>query len=53
MTSIGQVNFALAAILAIAAPQRRAQGITLASTTSTEQSGFVPHLLPLFSRQAD
>ncbi len=50
MTSIGQVKFALAAILCIASGAAGAQGITLASTTSTEQSGLFAHLLPLFKQ---
>jgi tungstate transport system substrate-binding protein len=51
MTSFGQVKFALAAILCIASAAAGAQqGITLASTTSTEQSGLFAHLLPLFKQ---
>jgi tungstate transport system substrate-binding protein len=50
MMSIGQVKFALAAILCIASGAAGAQGITLASTTSTEQSGLFAHLLPLFKQ---
>jgi hypothetical protein len=50
MTSIGQVKFALAAILCMACAAAGAQGITLASTTSTEQSGLFAHLLPLFKQ---
>jgi tungstate transport system substrate-binding protein len=40
----------LAACLAAAAPAQ-GQTITLASTTSTEQSGLFAHILPLFTRE--
>lgn len=50
MTSIGQAKFAFAAILCIASGAAGAQSITLASTTSTEQSGLFAHLLPLFKQ---
>jgi tungstate transport system substrate-binding protein len=50
MMSLGPVPFALAAILCIASAAAGAQGITLASTTSTEQSGLFAHLLPLFKQ---
>jgi len=46
------VAFLCAASLAVAALPARAQErfITMASTTSTEQSGLFAHLLPLFTR---
>jgi tungstate transport system substrate-binding protein len=43
--------FALAAVLAAGAFSAHAETITMASTTSTEQSGLFSHLLPAF-RQA-
>ncbi len=49
--SVGRVKHALAAALcglSIAAAQ--AQGIVMASTTSTEQSGLFAHLLPEFKK---
>ena len=39
---------ALSALVAVAAAQERF--ITMASTTSTEQSGLFPHLLPVFTK---
>jgi len=50
MTLIRQVKLACAAILCIASSAAGAQGITLASTTSTDQSGLFEHLLPLFKQ---
>ena len=50
MTSIGQAKFLFAAILCVASGAAGAQSITLASTTSTEQSGLFAHLLPLFKQ---
>jgi tungstate transport system substrate-binding protein len=46
------LGLALAALSATAAPaQQPARSITVASTTSTEQSGLFGHLLPLFTRK--
>ena len=50
MTSIRRFNFLIAAIACIASGAAGAQGITLASTTSTEQSGLFAHLLPLYKQ---
>ena len=50
MTLIGQARVLFSAILCIASGVAGAQSITLASTTSTEQSGLFAHLLPLFKQ---
>ena len=50
MTLIRQATLACAAILYIASSAAGAQGITLASTTSTDQSGLFAHLLPQFKQ---
>ena len=50
MASIGQAKFFIAAILCIASGAAGAESITLASTTSTEQSGLFAYLLPLFKQ---
>jgi tungstate transport system substrate-binding protein len=50
MTLIGQARGLFSAILCIASGVVGAQSITLASTTSTEQSGLFAHLLPLFKQ---
>src|SRR3954454_10238995 len=42
----------LFSLLALNAAQAQERFITLASTTSTEQSGLFDHLLPLFRRQS-
>ncbi len=44
------VRAAFGAALAIAALAAQAQGIVMASTTSTEQSGLFSHLLPAFKQ---
>ena len=41
---------ALAALLAVTATAAGAQSITMASTTSTEQSGLFSHMLPAFKK---
>ncbi len=49
-TLAARARFALAAVLAAAAPLALAKDfITVASTTSTEQSGLFKHLLPAFT----
>jgi tungstate transport system substrate-binding protein len=50
MASIGHAKFFIAAILCIASGAAGAESITLASTTSTEQSGLFAHLLPRFKQ---
>lgn len=50
MASFGKVRFAFAAVLCVAGGAAGAESITLASTTSTEQSGLFAHLLPLFKQ---
>ena len=50
MTSIGRLRLLVTAMLCIASGVAGAEGITLASTTSTEQSGLFAHLLPLFKQ---
>jgi tungstate transport system substrate-binding protein len=50
MASMSQPRFFIAAILCIASGAVRAESITLASTTSTEQSGLFAHLLPVFKQ---
>ena len=50
MTSIGRFRLLFTAMLCIASGVAGAEGITLASTTSTEQSGLFAHLLPLFKQ---
>jgi tungstate transport system substrate-binding protein len=47
---MSQAKFLIAAILCIASGAVGAESITLASTTSTEQSGLFAHLLPLFKK---
>ena len=47
---IVRVHKALVAILFVASAAASAQSITLASTTSTEQSGLFTHLLPAFKK---
>jgi tungstate transport system substrate-binding protein len=51
MTPVSRAKFLFAAVLFALTSVAAAQSITLASTTSTEQSGLFAHLLPLF-RQA-
>ncbi len=50
MAPMNQAKFFLAVILFIASGAVGAESITLASTTSTEQSGLFAHLLPLFKQ---
>ena len=50
MASMSRAKFFIAAILCIASGAAGAESITLASTTSTEQSGLFAHLLPLFKQ---
>ena len=50
MAPMSQVKFFLAVLLSIASGAVGAESITLASTTSTEQSGLFAHLLPLFKQ---
>jgi len=50
MASMSQAKFFIAAILCIASGAVSGESITLASTTSTEQSGLFAHLLPLFKQ---
>jgi len=50
MTLIGQAKLFCMAILSIVSGAAGAQSITLASTTSTEQSGLFAYLLPLFKQ---
>jgi tungstate transport system substrate-binding protein len=50
MASLGQAKFFITAILCIASGAAGAESITLASTTSTEQSGLFAHLLPRFKQ---
>jgi tungstate transport system substrate-binding protein len=47
---MSQAKFFIAAILCLASGAVGAESITLASTTSTEQSGLFAHLLPLFKQ---
>ncbi len=42
------VKWPLAAIILVAYGLTHAQSIVLSSTTSTEQSALLPHLLPAF-----
>lgn len=49
---IRRTILALAALLALALPAvAQERGITVASTTSTEQSGLFGHILPVFTRE--
>ena len=48
--SVALVQQALAAIVLVASGAAAAQSITMASTTSTEQSGLFGHLLPEFRK---
>ena len=50
MASMNLAKLFVAAFLCIAGGAAGAQTITLASTTSTEQSGLFAHLLPLFKQ---
>ena len=50
MASMSQAKFFIAAILCIASGSAGAESITLASTTSTDQSGLFAYLLPLFKQ---
>jgi len=50
MASLNQAKFLIAALLWFAGTAAGAENITLASTTSTEQSGLFAHLLPLFKK---
>ena len=50
MAPMSQAKFFLVVILSIASGAVGAESITLASTTSTEQSGLFAHLLPLFKQ---
>jgi tungstate transport system substrate-binding protein len=43
---------ALASVLALAGPAAAQRFITVASTTSTEQSGLFKHLLPIFEKKS-
>jgi len=47
---MSRARVVIAVILSIASGLAAAQGITLASTTSTEQSGLFAHLLPQFKQ---
>jgi len=49
---MGMVTRALLAMLVCATAQAQTGFITVASTTSTEQSGLFKHLLPMFERKA-
>ncbi len=50
MTTFRKARLLFTAILCIASGAAGAQGITLSSTTSTEQSGLFAHLLPQFKQ---
>ncbi len=47
---LAPVKYAYAAIFLVASAASQAQGIVVASTTSTEQSGLFAHLLPEFKK---
>ena len=47
---LSRIQNALAAIVLVASGAASAQGITMASTTSTEQSGLFGHLMPEFKK---
>ena len=47
---LAPVKYAYAAIVLVASVASHAQGIVVASTTSTEQSGLFAHLLPEFKK---
>ncbi|MBV7543348.1 extracellular solute-binding protein [Acidovorax sp. sic0104] len=48
--TVSRIQPALAAIIFVASGAASAQSITMASTTSTEQSGLFSHLLPEFKK---
>lgn len=47
------IRASLAAVFLVAAGAAQAETITMASTTSTEQSGLFAHLLPAFKKASD
>jgi tungstate transport system substrate-binding protein len=49
---VGLIRILLAALVCFAAPAFAQRYITVASTTSTEQSGLFKHLLPVFEKKS-